>query len=97
MVFGSGVLIKERAMKEMVPVESVRLKKAHPVLDYLKEKRLVKNDRDLARVLDVNPPLLSKIRNGYLKFGAGMILAVHEEFDIPIKEIKAMLAAVEEK
>jgi hypothetical protein len=45
----------------------------------------------------VNPPLLSKIRNGHLKFGAWMILAVHEEFDIPIKEIKALLATVEEK
>jgi plasmid maintenance system antidote protein VapI len=84
-------------MKEMVPVDSGRTMRAHPVLDYLKEKKLVKNDRDLARVLDVNPPHLSKIRNGHMKFGAWMILAVHEEFDIPIKEIKAMLAAVEEK
>lgn len=84
-------------MEEMVAVESGRMKKAHPVLDYLKEKKLVRNDRHLALVLDVNPPHLSKIRNGYLKFGAGMILAVHEEFDIPIKEIKALLATVEEK
>jgi len=84
-------------MEKMVPVESGRTMRAHPVLDYLKEKRLVRNDRDLARVLDVNPPLLSKIRNGHLKFGAWMILAVHEEFDIPIKEIKALLATAEEK
>ena len=84
-------------MEKMVPVESGRTMRAHPVLDYLKEKRLVKNDRDLARVLDVNPPLLSKIRNGHMKFGAWMILAVHEQFDISIKEIKAMLATVEEK
>jgi hypothetical protein len=84
-------------MEKMVPVESGRTMRAHPVLDYLKEKRLVKNDRDLARVLDVNPPLLSKIRNGHLKFGAWMILAVHEEFDIPIKEIKALLATAEER
>ena len=84
-------------MEKMVPVESGRTMRAHPVLDYLKEKRLVKNDRDLARVLDVNPPLLSKIRNGHMKFGAWMILAVHEEFDIPIKEIKALLATAEEK
>jgi hypothetical protein len=84
-------------MEKMVPVESGRTMRAHPVLDYLKEKKLVKNDRDLARVLDVNPPLLSKIRNGHLKFGAWMILAVHEEFDIPIKEIKALLATAEEK
>jgi transcriptional regulator with XRE-family HTH domain len=83
-------------MKEMVPVDSGRTMRAHPVLDYLKEKGLVRNDRDLARVLDVNPPHLSKIRNGYLKFGAGMILAVHEEFDIPIKEIKALLATMGE-
>lgn len=96
MAFESGVLIRERAMEEMVAVESGRLKKAHPVLDYLKEKGLVRNDRDLARVLEVNPPHLSKIRNGYLKFGAGMILAVHEEFDIPIKEIKALLATMGE-
>ena len=84
-------------MEEIVAVESVRLKKAHPVLDYLKEKKLVRNDRHLALVLDVNPPHLSKIRNGHMKFGAWMILAVHEQFDIPIKEIKAMLATVEEK
>lgn len=96
MVFGFGVLIKEKRMEKMVAVESGRLKKAHPVLDYLKEKGLVKNDRDLARVLEVNAPQMSKIRNGYMKFGASMILAVHEEFDIPIKEIKALLATMGE-
>jgi plasmid maintenance system antidote protein VapI len=61
------------------------------LLDFLKEKFNLKNDRRLALALGIQPPAISKIRNGRMTITADFILKVHETFDIPIKDIKAML------
>jgi plasmid maintenance system antidote protein VapI len=41
--------------------------------------------------MGVRAPAISKIRNGHTTITADFILKVHETFDIPIKEIKAMI------
>ena len=61
------------------------------LLDFLKEKFNLKNDRQLALALGVHAPAISKIRHGYMNISADFILKVHETFDIPVKDIKAML------
>ena len=61
------------------------------LLDFLKEKFDIKNDRQLALALGVQAPAISKIRHGHSSITADFILKVHEAFDIPIKEIKAMI------
>lgn len=61
------------------------------LLDFLKEKFKIKNDRHLALALGIQPPAISKIRNGNMSITADFILKVHETFDIPIKEIKAKI------
>ncbi len=46
---------------------------------------------DMAIAMGVRAPAISKIRNGHTTITADFILKVHETFDIPIKEIKAMI------
>lgn len=61
------------------------------LLDFLKEKFDIKNDRQLALALGVQAPAISKIRHGHSSITADFILKVHEAFDIPVKEIKALI------
>lgn len=51
----------------------------------------VKNNAELSRVLEVPPPVISKINHGRLQIGATLIIGLHEETGIEIKEIKARL------
>ena len=68
------------------------VRKPHKLLDYLLTTYRLKNDSVLSVHLQIKKPTLSKIRGGTLGVGPNFILAVHDAFDIPIKEIKAMLA-----
>jgi plasmid maintenance system antidote protein VapI len=61
------------------------------VLDYLKEKFHIETDGDLAREIGTSKPTLSRVRMGHKQITPKLILGIHEAFDIPIKEIKAML------
>jgi plasmid maintenance system antidote protein VapI len=42
----------------------------------------LKNDAALARLIDVAPPVISKIRSGRLPVGPSMILKLHEHPDL---------------
>lgn len=64
----------------------------HKLFDHLKAQFNLKNDAALARFLEMSPGQVSKVRHGRLPFGAEMILNVHEITDMPIKDIKALLA-----
>lgn len=61
------------------------------LLDFLKQKFDIKNDRQLALALGVQAPAISKIRHGHSSITADFILKVHEAFDIPVKDIKALI------
>jgi hypothetical protein len=77
-------------------MEKEHVRKPHKLLDYLLATYRLKNDSMLAAHLEVKRPTLSKIRGGTLGVGANFILAVHDAFDIPIKEIKALAQASDE-
>ena len=64
---------------------------ANRLFDHLLRTYRVKNDRALAKLLGVLPPVISKIRSGRLGMGDTILLAVHEVFEMPIKDIKGML------
>lgn len=53
----------------------------------------LKNDAGLSRFIDVFPPVISKTRSGGLKFGATIMLRIHETTGIPIKKIRAAIEA----
>jgi plasmid maintenance system antidote protein VapI len=61
------------------------------LLDFLKLQFDIKNDRQLALALGVQAPAISKIRNGHSSITADFILKVHETFEMPIKDIKALI------
>lgn len=62
------------------------------LLDTLIEKMNLKNDAELCRVLEVQPPIISKIRHGKLSVGATILLRMHEKSDITIRELKELSA-----
>ncbi len=63
------------------------------LLDYLKTATGVKNDARLAKLLHLSPPVISKVRSGKLSVSDAFILRVHETLDIPVRQIRAILAA----
>lgn len=61
------------------------------LLDKLTDKLKLKNDAALARVMKVSPPVISKLRNGFLPFGPTYIIMAHELTGWTIREIKEWL------
>lgn len=62
--------------------------KINNLLDHLIELGGLKNDAALARILEVAPPVLSKLRHGTLPLGASLIIRAHEAFEVSIADIK---------
>lgn len=64
---------------------------AGDLFDLLIEQMDLKNDRELARRLDLSPSLISRLRKGSLAVTDTVLLCIHEESAMPIREIKARL------
>jgi hypothetical protein len=62
--------------------------KPNKLLDTLIQRMHLKNDAELCRVLEVQPPIISKIRHRKLNVGATILLRMHEKSEIPIAELK---------
>ncbi len=62
------------------------------VLDAIIAKLKLKNDAALSRVLEVAPPVISKIRHRTLPIGATILLRMHEVSAISIRELRALMA-----
>ncbi|MDO8654219.1 MAG: hypothetical protein Q7R66_18770 [Undibacterium sp.] len=76
-------------MKTKLSAEQVRNNNAF--IDRLLVVMTLKNDAALSRVLEVAPPVISKIRHGALSVGATLLISAHEESGLSIKEMKAVL------
>ncbi|MFT5644221.1 MAG: hypothetical protein ACI83P_001775 [Janthinobacterium sp.] len=63
------------------------------VLDAIIEKLQLKNDAALSRVLEVAPPVISKIRHNTLPIGATILIRMHEVSDLSIRELRELMAA----
>jgi plasmid maintenance system antidote protein VapI len=61
------------------------------LLDALLVKMQLKNDAALARALEVAPPVISKIRHKRLPVGASMLIRMHEESDLAIRELRDLM------
>ena len=61
------------------------------LLDLVAEKIGARNDAQLARGLEVAPPVISKIRHNRLPVGAALIIKIHERTGMPVAEIKSYL------
>ena len=63
------------------------------LLDTLIERMHLKNDAELCRVLEVQPPIISKIRRRKLNVGPTILLRMHEKSNIPIRELKELASS----
>lgn len=63
------------------------------LLDAIITKLELKNDAALSRVLEVAPPVISKIRHNTLPIGATILIRMHETSDFSIRELRELMAA----
>lgn len=61
------------------------------LLDTLIEKMRLKNDAALSRLLEVAPPVISKIRHRRLPVGASLLIRMHEVTDLSIKDLRILM------
>ncbi|HJW53667.1 MAG TPA: hypothetical protein VJ577_00175 [Burkholderiaceae bacterium] len=61
------------------------------LLDALIDRLNLKNDAALSRALDVAPPVISKIRHARLPVGASMLIRMHEETGLSIRELRDLM------
>lgn len=60
------------------------------LLNRVINEKLLKNDAALSRLLEVAPPVVSKLRRGKLTVGPSIILTLVELGGIPLADIRAM-------
>lgn len=65
---------------------------ANALLDKVTAQLQLKNDAALSRTLEVAPPVISKIRHNCLPLGASLMIRIHELTDMPIRDMRAVLA-----
>jgi hypothetical protein len=61
------------------------------LLDALIEKLGLKNDAALSRALEVAPPVISKVRHRRLPVGASLLIRMHEETGMNVKELRSLM------
>lgn len=61
------------------------------LLDSLIERLHLKNDAALCRLLEVSPPVISKIRHKRLPVGASMLIRMHEETGLSVRELRDLM------
>jgi len=61
------------------------------VLDAIISRLRLKNDAALSQLLEVAPPVISKIRHNTLPIGATLLIRMHEESDFSISELRALM------
>ena len=61
------------------------------LLDAIIARLRLKTDAALSRVLEVAPPVISKIRHNTLPIGATLLLRMHEESEFSIRELRELM------
>jgi hypothetical protein len=62
------------------------------LIERLRELKQLRSDAQLCRVLQVPPPMISKIRTGRINVSAGLMIRIHEVFQLPISELRKMMS-----
>lgn len=69
--------------------------KENALLDHLMKKLGLKTNKQLADYFDIQQPVISKIRNRRMKVSNNFILLIHEKTDMPVAEIRKLIARSE--
>lgn len=81
----------EMQINQRVGKKGFHIKKDHNLFDHIKQYYKIKSDVQLAELLDISPPELSRFRNGQKRPTARLILAVYDMTKMPIEAIRSML------
>jgi len=71
--------------------ETIETYDPNKLLDHLIKHLGLKNDAALAQKLHVASPVLSKIRHRKLAVGATLLISMHEESEISIKDLRQLM------
>jgi hypothetical protein len=80
----------EEIMTEHELIEQTTYDPNH-LLDTLREKMKLKNDAALSRILEVAPPVISKVRHRRLPVGASLLIRMHEVTGMSIRELRDLM------
>lgn len=61
------------------------------LLDTLLGKMQLKNDAALSRMLEVAPPVISKVRNYRMPIGASLLIRMHEVTGLSIRDLRDLM------
>jgi hypothetical protein len=61
------------------------------LFDMVIDRLGLKSDRALTRLIDISPSIISKMRSETTPMSDYVLLCLHEETDIPIRELKSYL------
>jgi hypothetical protein len=67
------------------------------LLDALRDILRVRNDAALGRRLGISQPMVSKIRHRRRPICASLLIRMHEESDLPIAELRALMGDCRQK
>ena len=74
-------------------MENAQDRDPNRLLDALIMRKKLKNDAALCRVLQISPPLISKIRRGKLGISADVMIRMHDVFEMPISELRQLMGS----
>ena len=69
------------------------VKRRHELIDYLREQHNIESDTRLAKVLNLCPPTIHKIRFNKLAVSSDVLLAIYDcpRFDLTIEQIRGLI------
>lgn len=65
--------------------------KPHVLLDYLIAKKWAENDKDIAKLLNTTPPVISRVRNGTRGVTARLVLSIYDKTELTIEQIRGLI------
>jgi hypothetical protein len=74
-----------------IELEEIRGYNPNRLLDVLCENLRLKNDAALSRVLEISPPVISKIRHGRVPVGASLLIRMHEVCGLSICDLRFLM------
>lgn len=81
----------EMKVNQLVGEKGFHIKAEHKLFDHIKKSYKIKSDNQLAQLLEMSPPELSRFRTGQKRPTARLILAVYDMTKMPIETIREML------
>ncbi len=82
--------LSTKSVGRIAPLEAENIQ-PQVMLAHVKRRLGAKNDAQLAEMLGVAKPTLSKIKHNRIAVGAALLLAIHDTSGLSIKELKRLM------